>query len=239
MLIEERQQKILEQVESKGSATVEELVKLLYVSAPTVRRDLTAMEKKGLIQKVYGGAIPLQAANREIPLTIREQSQRSAKDHIAEMAAAHVRDGMVILMDGSSTVNRMVKYLGGFKDLIVVTSGAKTAVDLAELNITTFSTGGRLLNRSLAYVGHEAEDFARRINADILFFSCHGFSEDGWLTDLSMEETHLRQVMLKQAKKKILLCDSSKWNKTYFFNICHKDEIDEIISEDPLRPIGE
>ncbi len=231
MLIAERQQKILEYLEHHGRATVEELVKSLYASAPTIRRDLTAMEQKGLLRKVYGGALPLQAANREIPLTLREQSQRSAKDRIAEKAAAHVRDGMVILMDGSSTVNRMVKYLSGFKDLIIITSGAKTAVDLAQLNVTAFSTGGRLLNHSLAYVGHEAEDFARRINADILFFSCHGLNHEGQLTDLSIEETHLRQVMLKQAKKKILLCDRSKWGKTYFFNICHRNDIDEVISE--------
>lgn len=231
MLIAERQQKILQLVERQGGATVEELVNALYASAPTIRRDLTAMEKMGLLQKVYGGALPLTAANREIPLTVREQSQSSAKDRMAERAAAHVRDGMVILMDGSSSVNRIVKYLEGFKDLIVVTSGAKTAVDLAERNITTLCTGGELLNHSLSYVGHHAEEFVRRINADLLFFSCHGINEEGLLTDLATEEVHLRQTMLRQARKKILLCDRSKYNKTYFYTLCHQDEVDLIITE--------
>ncbi|MBQ3084688.1 MAG: DeoR/GlpR transcriptional regulator [Clostridia bacterium] len=231
MLIAERQQKILQLVERQGGATVEELVQALYASAPTIRRDLTAMEKMGLLQKVYGGALPLTAANREIPLTVREQSQSSAKDRMAERAAAHVRDGMVILMDGSSSVNRIVKYLEGFKDLIVVTSGAKTAVDLAERNITTLCTGGELLNHSLSYVGHHAEEFVRRINADLLFFSCHGINEEGLLTDLATEEVHLRQTMLRQARKRILLCDRSKYNKTYFYTLCHRDEVDLIITE--------
>ena len=231
MLIAERQQKILQLIERQGGARVEELVAQLYASAPTIRRDLTALEEKGLIRKVYGGAMPLTAANREIPLTVREQSHRSAKDRMAEQAAAHVRDGMVILMDGSSSVNRIVNYLDGFKDLIVVTSGAKTAVDLAERNITTLCTGGELLNHSLSFVGHHAEEFVRRINADLLFFSCHGINEEGLLTDLATEEVHLRHTMLRQARKKILLCDSSKFNKTYFYTLCHKDEIDLIISE--------
>ena len=231
MLIAERQQKILQIIEQRGGATVEELVRALYASAPTIRRDLTAMEQNGLLKKVYGGAMPLTAANREIPLTIRGQSQRSAKDRMAEQAAAHVRDGMVILMDGSSSVTRMVRFLAGRRDLVAVTSGAKTAVALAEQNITTLCTGGQLLNHSLSFVGHQAEEFVRRINADLLFFSCHGLNDEGFLTDLAMEEVHLRQVMFRQAGKKILLCDKSKLHKTFFYTLCHQDEVDLIISE--------
>lgn len=231
MLIAERQQKILRIIEEQGGATVEELVQRLYASAPTIRRDLTALEKSGRIKKVYGGAMPLTAANREIPLDVREQSQSTAKDRMAMQAVTHVRNGMVLLMDGSSSVRRIVKYLDGFKDLIVVTSGAKTAVELAEHNITTLCTGGQLLNRSFSYVGHRAEEFVRTINADLLFFSCHGMSEEGLLTDLATEEVHLRQTMLRQAKKSILLCDRSKYGKTYFYTLCHKDDIDVIITE--------
>ena len=114
MLIAERQQKILRIIEEQGGATVEELVQRLYASAPTIRRDLTALEKSGRIKKVYGGAMPLTAANREIPLDVREQSQSTAKDRMAMQAVTHVRNGMVLLMDGSSSVRRIVKYLYGF-----------------------------------------------------------------------------------------------------------------------------
>ncbi len=231
MLIAERQQQILKIVEEQGGASVEELVRLLYASAPTIRRDLTAMEKNGLLQKVYGGAVPLKAANREIPLTLREQSQSSAKDRMAERAVQLVHDGAVLLMDGSSSVNRMVRFLSGFKDLLVITSGAKTAVDLAERNIATLCTGGRLLNHSLSYVGFQAEEFVCSINADLLFFSCHGLNEEGFLTDLAMEEVHLRRVMMEHAKKTVLLCDMSKQNKTYFYSLCHRDQVDVVIIE--------
>lgn len=231
MLIAERQQKILQMVERSGGVTVAELVRALYASAPTIRRDLTAMEKNGLLKKVYGGAIPLTAANREIPLTIRAQSQSSAKERMAERAAAYVKEGMVVLLDGSSSVNRMVRYLEGIKGLLVVTSGAKTAVELAEHNITTLCTGGQLLNHSLSYVGHHAEEFVRNINADLLFFSCHGLNEEGLVTDLAMEEVHLRQVMLSRAKRKILLCDRSKYGRTYFYTLCRREDVDEVITE--------
>ncbi len=231
MLIAERQQKILEILEQRGRATVEDLVGALYCSAPTIRRDLTAMAQNGLIKKVYGGALPLTAGNREIPLVLREQAQSSPKEQIAQQAAARVRDGMVIFMDAGSTVGRMVPYLEGIKDLLVITSGAKTALALAERNVNTLCTGGQLLNHSLSYVGHHAEEFIRRFNADIAFFSCHGLSEEGLLTEPAMEEAQIRQVMLSRAKRKILLCDRSKYGKTYFYTLCHRDEIDEIISE--------
>lgn len=231
MLIAERQQKILQILERQGGATVKELAKALFASAPTIRRDLTVLAENGLLKKVYGGAVPLTASNREIPLTLRAQSQNSAKDRMAQQAVSHVRDGMVILMDGSSSVNHIVRYLTDFKDLLVVTSGARTAIDLAEQNIPTLCTGGQMLNHSLSFVGYQAEEFVRRIHADLLFFSCCGLNDEGLLTDPAMEEAHIRQVMLRQARKKILLCDKSKLHQTFFYTLCHRDELDAVISE--------
>ena len=125
----------------------------------------------------------------------------------------------------------MVKYLGQFKELIVITSGAKTAVALAEAGIRTLCTGGVMITNSFSYVGQQAQDFISGINADVLFFSCHGISEDGKVTDLAMEEVNLRKAMMRQAKRKILLCDKSKQGKVYFYNLCTVDDVDAVISE--------
>lgn len=135
------------------------------------------------------------------------------------------------MLDGSTSAYHIVPYIADFKDIIVVTSGAKTAVALAENDITTFSTGGKMIVHSYSYVGQEAEDFVRKINADILFFSCHGLSLDGMMSDPSVREANLRRVMMEQCKKKYLLCDSSKFGKTFFYNMGSVSELDGIISD--------
>ena len=230
MLIADRRKQLTEYIEKQGKATVSELSKVFFASEPTIRRDLTELEKSGIIEKVYGGAMVKGAADREIPMTERESSALLAKDIIAKKAADLVKDGDVIILDGSSSAKAIVKYLTVFKDIIVITSGAKTAVELAQAGIRTFCTGGRMITRSFSYVGKHAQDYIAGLNADILFFSCHGLEGD-YATDLSSEETELRRVMMKHAKKKVLLCDKSKMGKTYLYNVCNINEVDKIISE--------
>ena len=234
-MVNQRQRRILEELEKKPDITVRELAKLLYVSEPTIRRDFTELSSKGIITKVYGGAILHQgAADREIPFFFRQQEKSSVKTRMGATAAELVKDGMVVMLDGSTSAYHLVPYLAQRKDLIVVTSGAKTAVALAEANIRTFCTGGQMLIHSFSYVGEQAESFIRNINADILFFSCRGLSDSGYMTDLSIEEANLRKVMFQYSKQKVLLCDSSKFSHTYFYNIGHISDIDAVISETPL-----
>ena len=232
MLIEERHKRILEALRDNPEITVKELAKMLCFSEPTIRRDFTELHQKGLITKYYGGAIlNKRAADGEIPFAMRENEKSSGKTLMGKRAAELVRDGMVIMLDGSTSAYHLVPYLEGYKDIIVVTSGAKTAVALAERNITTFSTGGKMIINSFSYVGQEAEDFVRKINADIMFFSCHGLSLDGVMSDPSVRESNLRRVMMEQCKKKYLLCDGSKFGKSCFYNMGSVCDVDGIISD--------
>lgn len=235
MLIGERHRRILEELKRKPDITVGELARLLCVSEPTIRRDFTELHRKGIITKIYGGAILNQgAADREIPFFLRENEKSAAKTEMGARAADLVQDGMVVMLDGSTSAYHLVPYLARKKDLIVITSGAKTAVALAEANVRTFCTGGQMLIHSFSYVGTDAENFIKRINADILFFSCHGLNDAGMMTDRASEEVNLRQVMFSSCQKKILLCDSSKFGKTYFYNMGHVGELDGIISDRQL-----
>ena len=79
------------------------------------------------------------------------------------LASQHIRDGMVIMLDGSTSAYHLVPYLSRFKDIIVITSGAKTAVALAELQIPVYCTGGRMRTNSFSYVGREAEEMVERL----------------------------------------------------------------------------
>ena len=91
-----------------------------------------------------------------------------------------------------------------------------------------------MLTHSFTYIGSEAEDTVRKFNADILFFSCHGLSEDGMMSDVSVEEANLRRVLLEKSKTKYLLCDSSKFGQVYFYDMGNVAELDGVISDMPL-----
>ena len=237
MRVEERQAKILEYLLSDPDLTVRELAAKLFVSEPTIRRDFTELADRGLLRKVHGGAIVKEgSADREIPFLLRENERSSVKSEMGRRAVEYVEEGMVLMLDGSTSAYHLVPYLSRFKDILVVTSGAKTAVSLAEANIRTFCTGGQRIIHSFSYIGEQAEHFVRHINADLLFFSCNGLSDDGQMTERKLEEASMRRVMFERCKKKILLLDSSKFGKTAFYNMGSVSEIDAIVSDAPLPP---
>lgn len=238
MLINERQNQIIFQLQKDPDITVRQLSRVLHFSEPTIRRDLTELERRGILTKRYGGAIlNAGAADREIPFILRENEMSRTKAEMGLQATQYLTDGMVIMLDGSTSAYHLVPYLSRYKDIIVITSGAKTAVALAELQIPVFSTGGKMRTNSFSYIGKEAEDAVMRFNADIVFFSCHGLSESGRMSDLSVDECHLRQVMLQKCKKKYLLCDSSKFDQVYFYDMGDVSQLDGVISNAPL-PAG-
>ncbi len=237
MLINERHNLIIMELQKNPEITVREMAKKLNYSEPTIRRDYTELARRGIITKCYGGAILNRyagAADREIPFILRENERSKPKEKMGMLASKYIRDGMVIMLDGSTSAYHLVPYLSKFKDIIVITSGAKTAVALAELQVPVFCTGGRMRTNSFSYIGKEAEDAVRKYNADIVFFSCHGLSADGRMSDPSVDECHLRQVMLQKAQKKYLLCDSSKMDKVYFYDMGHIQQLDGVISDQPL-----
>ena len=231
----EREDKILNALLEKDSMTTQELSAKLFVSVPTLRRDLIKLEQMGKIIRTHGGAqLIKKAADEKIPIFLREQEQNDAKEIMAKKAVEFVRDGDIIMLDGSTSAYRIIPHLASFKNLIVITSSAKSSFLLGRMGINNICTGGRMITRSLSYIGEDAENTIRRYNADIMFFSCRGLSMDGKLTDNSIEENSLRKIMLCHAKKKVFLCDSSKLDHTYLNNLCHLSDVDEIICERKL-----
>lgn len=237
MLISERHSQILMELQKNPKITVAQMASKLHFSEPTIRRDYTELHRRGLITKHYGSATlncNAGSADQEIPFILRENERSKPKEQMGLQASQYIQDGMVIMLDGSTSAYHLVPNLSKFKDIIVITSGAKTAVALAELHIPVFSTGGKMRTNSFSFIGKEAEDAVRKYNADIVFFSCHGLSLNGMMSDPSVEECHLRQVMLEKAQKKYLLCDSSKIDRTYFYDMGNVSLLDGVISDKPL-----
>ncbi len=224
----ERQEEIMQILESKRSVSVAKLADLLYVSAPTVRRDLTILEEQGKVQRTHGGVVLRKTSDTEIPLLFREDQHNAAKKTIAEKASQYISNGDVIFLDASTTAAYLVPYLEKFSDIIVVTNSPKTSMLLGERNIKNYCTGGLLLRHSIAYVGSEAEKFVSNINADLFFFSSRGYTEDGMITDSSEREVVMKKAMLQNAEESFYLCDSSKKNQKFAFNVCATKDVNVI-----------
>ena len=227
----ERQASITDLLKRKGSMTTAELAATLYVSEATIRRDLAKLEQTGQLRRTHGGAMIIAGPDTEIPLLLRDRVNDTAKQAIAAKAITRIADGDTVMLDASSTVFRVIPLLAQKQNLTVVTNGPKATIELAARHIRTLATGGVVLSNSLAFVGREAEQFIRSVNADVLLISCRGLSPDGYLTDSSLEEANIRKEMLRHARRKYLLCDTSKVGTSYTYNICHVDELDGWISE--------
>lgn len=229
----DREKQILEILLKEKKSSVKQLAKILFVSEPSVRRDLQSLEKQNLIKRIHGGAVLEETAlsKNKIPFLIREYEQSSAKTMIAKKAIDLICDNDIVFLDASTSCYYLIPFLASKRNLTVITNGVKALIKLAEYGINTISTGGALLNSCLALVGEEAYKTIETYNADIALFSCRGVSNDGYLTDFSLEENNARKKMIQHAKKSYLLCTSEKIGKSYFHNLCHKDDITGIIHE--------
>ena len=211
--------------------SVKELSEKLFISEPTVRRDITLLQKKEILTCKRGiVTLKTNSPDQRIPLFIRHLEQNEEKQIIAHKALEHIKDGYVIMLDASTTAFHLLPYLTEFKNILVITNGAKTALESSSMGIRTICTGGEMTLESFSYIGPDAESVLTKYNADIAFFSCRGIY-NGIVTDNSIMENNLRRIMIKNSKKKFLLCDKSKFDKTYLNTLCNIDDIDGVITE--------
>lgn len=217
---------------SERARTVKELSKQLFISEPTVRRDIARLKKKNLVVCNHGNvSLSVSMPDGRVPAFIRDYENVAAKEIMAKKAVEYIRDGDVVMLDASTSAYALIPHLQSLKHLLVITSGAKTSIALSVAGIKNICTGGESIPESFSFIGHDAERTLKNYNADVAIFSCRGLSEDGVATDNSIYENEIRKIMLQKAKRKILLCDESKRGKTYLHTLCHIDELDAVISE--------
>jgi DeoR/GlpR family transcriptional regulator of sugar metabolism len=234
MVTYERQKKIFEYLKDKHFATMKELARVVWTSESSIRRDIKILEQKGVVRQIYGGVVLPEYENAVVPVTIRDGANAHLKDAIAKRAAEQLFNGATVIMDGSSTVRRIVNHIDKFRDLRIITNNVRVFQECNNPTAKIYCTGGLFLPQNNIFIGSAAENYINSINADILFLSSQAISEDGEISDASEEETALRRVMLTRAKKKIFLCDSSKIGLRRTFTLCNASDVDEIICDSPL-----
>lgn len=228
MLQIERQEQILELLERSSALRIGQIAAALYISEATVRRDVATMEQKGLLRRVYGG---VTLKKEDMPIELRRQEHAAAKEEIAMQASKLIRDGQTVFLDSSSTAQHLLPYLSRFRELTVITNSHRALEVLADTKLRLICTGGDLVKRNMAFVGRIAEATLENLCPDIAFISGQGVDALGEITDASEEETALRRVVMRRAKRTVFLCDSSKVGKKYLHRLGMLSEMDGIITD--------
>ncbi len=231
MAFKERESAILEYLRDHREASIAELCAALYVSEPTMRRDLATLNMAGKIIRTHGGAAHRSELGENLPLSLRERENTEAKMIIGKKCLELINDGDTVMVDGSSTALALLQELGDKKSVVVVTNSAKAPLVLANTKVKTFVTGGELAADAYVYVGSYTEDFLRAFNADICFFSVRTLTYDGMLTDNAIAENSVRRVIMSRSKKSVLMLNSEKVGDPCLSNLCSLDDVDYVVSE--------
>lgn len=243
MLPIERQQRIINEININGRVIVSELVTLCQVSQETIRRDLSQLEKRGLLKRSHGGAVLIkkqstgEAGNNRIAkeneLSFRQRINEHADEKmvIAKRALDFISPGDCILLDSSTTCWYLARQLPDI-ELTVLTNSLRIVQTLAARgSIRTICLGGEYSDRDEDFHGVVAEQPLREFQINKIFFSCSSLGNDGYLREGNENNAHLKQQMLLAAERKHLLMDGSKFLRPSFARICHYRDVDFLITD--------
>lgn len=232
MYAEERQQEIVRLARSNGRVDVATLAGTLQVTTETIRRDLTVLERAGVLRRVHGGAIPAERLGFEPALATRDSVLIHEKERIAAMALAEVPSEGSIILDAGSTTARLAEALPTDRELTVVVNSPVIATLLGSRpNLNVLLLGGRLRARTLATV----EDWALRALADlyvdVAFLGTNGCSVRRGLTTPDPAEASVKRAMIAAARRAVLLADHTKLGNDHFARFGSLTDLDLIITD--------
>ncbi|MCX5199032.1 DeoR/GlpR family DNA-binding transcription regulator [Streptomyces sp. NBC_00249] len=237
MYAPERQQEILRLAREAGRVEVVLLAERFQVTAETVRRDLTALDRAGLLRRVHGGAVPAGRLGFEPDLTARESTAADEKDRIAAAALAELPAGGSVILDAGSTVARLAAGIPVETALTVVTHALPVAARLADhTGIDLHLVGGRVRHRTRAAVDAWALRAYAEIHADVLFLATNGFTAEGGLSTPDLAEAAVKRAAIAAARRVVLLADSAKAGQERFARFGAFADVDLLITDTGLAP---
>ncbi|WP_312103353.1 DeoR/GlpR family DNA-binding transcription regulator [Lachnoclostridium sp.] len=232
MLAIERKNLILAKLQKENKVVVSELSQMFDVSEETIRRDLEKLDKEGLAIKTYGGAVLNENNNTELPFTVRENTNVSQKQKIAEIVAGLIKDDSTIMLDASSTALFVARNIKHKKNITLITNSIEILVELADVSgWNILSTGGTVKEGSLALVGHQAEKMLSSYHVDIAIVSSKGIDSIEGFSDSSETHSEIKKKMLDCAFKKILVVDTSKFDRISFKKIGEISDLTTIVTD--------
>ncbi|MBC8099772.1 MAG: DeoR/GlpR transcriptional regulator [Armatimonadetes bacterium] len=240
LFLEERRRTILDNLERFGRVSVKALSEQLSVSAVTIRQDLRALEDEGLLERTYGGAVPRILSPNfplipELSFDARRKRQEAEKHAIARAAADLVQNGYGIALDASTTAFALTPYLKRFDGLTIVTNSLIIAQQFLDSpRIQVIMPGGRLRRDSIALVG--SPETLPALNLTLGFFGARGLSVAAGITDISPDETEMKQALIAHCSAVVVVIDSSKWGQVTPYTYATAETVNRIITTDQAPP---
>jgi len=237
----ERHTYILNQLLTHHSVNVTDLCKALRVSDMTIRRDLTEMDRDGLLKRVHGGAVSRQGLSYEPPFFLRQNQQRESKERIGRKAAEQVIDGDTIALDVGTTALEIARALRVRRNLTIVTASLQVANEIVsnsalDSGTRLIITGGMVRPGELSLVGPYAEHIYHDLHVDKAFIGVAGIHLRTGVTEYNLEDAQVKRAMLATANKVIAAADGSKFGHTAFASVCDLDVIDAVITDSSADP---
>jgi DeoR family fructose operon transcriptional repressor len=236
MYAEERQQEILRLARADGRVDVTALAEEFAVTAETIRRDLTTLERAGVLRRVHGGAIPVERLGFEPALAARDTVLTNEKERIAKAALAEVPDDGAIILDAGTTTARLAQALPADRELTVVVNSPAIAVILGpRLNINVLLIGGRVRGKTLATV----DDWALRpladLYVDVAFIGTNGLTVERGLTTPDPAEAAVKRAMIAASRRTVVLADHTKIGNDYLSRFGSLSDVDLVITDSGLN----
>lgn len=233
MFPEERRREIVAGLKKDGRCLVADLAKRLDVSEVTIRQDLDALEKEGVLRRTHGGAILNVKIGLERPFQVEETSHKSEKERIADAAVDLVSSGDTLILDVGTTVTAAArKLVEQKKKPTVFTNGLNIAAILeADPDITTIVTGGTLRPKQHSLVNPFAEFILPRIHADLALIGVSGIDAEQGVTNVNVAEAEMKALFVKAARRRVVLADGSKIGKIALAKFADLSEIDLLITD--------
>lgn len=237
MTKEERHEMIMEELIKYGTVLVSDLVTRLEVSAVTVRKDLTELEKSDRLYRSHGKAVLVNPYINNRSVSEKEKLSPDQKHAIGREAAQLItRDDSIAIASGT-TVHALARNIQPIHRLTVVSASLPVSNILSQHeNIDIIQLGGMLRHSSLSVVGEYSARILDDCSFSKLYLGVDGIDFDYGITTTDMREAALNQKMIAAAQKTIVLADSSKFGRRGFAKIADIDAIDVIITDVGVSP---
>lgn len=213
MYAEERQQAMAQLIGQQGRLSVTQLADTFSVTTETVRRDLSSLERIGLVRRVHGGAVPAGSLSViESGIGERDRANTAAKDAIAVAALSQLPpSGSIVVIDAGSTTARLAGVLPREMKLTVVTHAVPVAARLAGLpHVELHLLPGRVRPTTHAAVGSDTVSAVLDLRADVAFVATNGITAEHGLTTPDRDEAATKRAIVRSARRVVVLADSSK-----------------------------
>ncbi|MET9385601.1 DeoR/GlpR family DNA-binding transcription regulator [Streptomyces sp. NPDC002928] len=240
LLAEQRRALILDEVRRRGGVRVNELTRKLGVSDMTVRRDLDALARQGVVEKVHGGAVPVvEASTHEPGFEAKSGLELSAKEDIARAAARLVAPGSAIALSGGTTTYALAHQLVDVPDLTVVTNSVRVAdvFHVAQRTsgqrqgaATVVLTGG-VRTPSDSLVGPVADQAIAALHFDVLFLGVHGISVEAGLSTPNLAEAETNRRLVQSARRVVVVADHTKWGTVGLSSFAALEQVDTWVTD--------